>query len=249
MNKIRIGHPLKILPKVKSTNDFVLQKIADGNVSEGMAWHADYQYEGKGQRGKVWMADPGDNINLSILLCPMLRPDETFVLNAVIALAVYDFYCSYVNDEVRIKWSNDLYIKRKKGAGILIENIIRGSKWKYAVVGIGLNLNQEHFDERLPNPVSLKQITGKHWDAAEMAGVLCRFIEERYHTLKTLKKETIINEYEKHLFRLHEAALFQKKGKTFEATILGVKKEGQLILKEKDGTIREVNFGEIKFVI
>lgn len=249
MNKIAVGDPFIRLEKTGSTNNYAMQQIAKGGVTEGTAWYADYQDQGRGQRGKSWMAKPGDNISLSVVLQPvMLRPSDTFALSALIALAAYDFFKTYAGVESCIKWSNDIYWCDKKAAGILIENMIRGSKWTYAVIGIGVNLNQESFSTELPNPVSLRQITGHKWDPQTLAKDLCRQIELRYNALNPAHLNTVIEEYESHLFRLHEPALFAMNDETFEGCIHGIEKDGRLIL-QRGAKLLRVGFGEVRFVV
>ena len=84
------------------------------------------------------------------------------------SLPAYDFFNFYAIDETSIKWPNDIYWRDRKAGGILIENILQGKKWKFAIVGIGININQTLFPASLPNPVSLKQITGKTFNVVEL---------------------------------------------------------------------------------
>jgi len=246
MKEVIIGNPFIELDEVGSTNDVAKSAFEKGEISEGTAWHAQFQNKGKGQRGKTWMAKSGDNINLSFILYPkMLKPTETFVLNMVISLAVYDLIKEIAGADVCIKWSNDIYFKDKKVCGILIENHFRGKEWEYAIIGIGVNLNQETFDNALPNPISLRQITGKKWNPVLMAKRVCKCITSRYHNIE---REAILKTYEQQLFWLNKPGLFQKEEEKFEATIRSVQPDGTLVL-ERDKKLMEVTFGEIKFLV
>ncbi len=80
-----------------------------------------------------------------------------------VSLGICDFLDRYCHGST-IKWPNDIYVKNDKIAGILIENSIMGEKIESSVAGIGLNINQDKFDPGIPNPVSLKMITGKEYD-------------------------------------------------------------------------------------
>ncbi len=249
MNSPSVGTPFICLDEVDSTNNYAMRQIAEGGIKEGTAWHANFQRQGRGQRGKRWQAAAGDNINLSVVLQPvMLPPSQSFVLNAVVALAACDFFTRYAGGESSIKWSNDVYWRDKKAGGILIENVIRGSRWTHAVIGMGVNLNQERFPASLPNPVSLRQITGRSWNPVALAGELCKHLEARYHALDPAKVTAVIEEYEHRMFRLREPALFVMKEETFEGCILGVEKDGRLILRRGKQLLR-VAFGEVRFVV
>ena len=164
-----IGKPLIILSTVDSTNNHAMGLIREGKAASGMVIFALEQSEGKGQRGRNWHSDSGKNIMMSSLIgAEQFSIKEQFALSATIALACCDFFSKYAGDETRIKWPNDLYWRDRKAGGILIENIVRGTDWNWTVIGIGLNINQTQFSNEAGKPVSLKQITGKHWDIKAM---------------------------------------------------------------------------------
>src|SRR6187397_1554210 len=153
--------------------------LADGHgeAQHGLAIFSHEQTAGKGQRGKNWVSEKDANIALSILLNPLpLSVPDQFKLSVCIAVSTWEFFSQYAGDETRIKWPNDLYWRDRKAGGVLIENVIgrwdpiaiglgsgveKSEAWKWSVIGIGININQTAFSPDLPNPVSLKQITGK----------------------------------------------------------------------------------------
>jgi BirA family transcriptional regulator, biotin operon repressor / biotin---[acetyl-CoA-carboxylase] ligase len=242
-----IGHPYIILPTIDSTNNYAMRQIQAGLANHGAAWFALEQTAGKGQRGKSWLTTPNLNIMLSAVVTPNLLPTRQFWLSATVALACFDFYKKYAGDETRIKWPNDVYWRDRKAGGILIENVFRGSDWLYAVVGIGINVNQVVFDPSLTNPVSLKQITGRNFDAAELGRELCRCLETRYQQLQADGIEAIMQEYQQVLYKLHQPVTLKKGNISFETTIMGVSETGRL--QTKDTMEREFDFGEVEMVI
>ncbi len=223
-----------------------MRQIQAGLATHGTVWFALEQTAGKGQRGKSWLTTANQNIMLSVAITPDLLPTRQFWLSATVALACYDFYKKYAGDETRIKWPNDVYWRDRKAGGILIENVFRGSDWLYAVVGIGININQVLFDTALPNPVSLKQITGKDFDPTEMGRELCQALENRYQVLRA-GNTVIMQEYQQALYKLHQPVTLKKGTASFETTITGVSDSGQLLTK--DVTDRAFDFGEVEFVI
>lgn len=241
--------PLTILQEVDSTNNYAMTCINENDVISGQAWLALHQTSGKGQRGKQWQSKPGENIMMSIAFRPsgLLIADQ-FILSSSIALGSYDFVKNYAGSATRIKWSNDIYINDRKAGGILIENVIRGNKWMFAVAGIGINLNQESFSPDLPNPVSLCQITGRKHDLLKMAEELYSCIMDRLFLMRPKDYEQLLKEYNLRLYRRGEKQQFVSKREKFEATIKRVEKDGKLVL-EKDGKLTSVNFGEVSFII
>lgn len=219
----------------------------------GMAFFAHEQTAGKGQRGKNWVSEKGANIALSILLnpFPISIPDQ-FKLSVCIAASTWDLFSKYAGDETKIKWPNDIYWRDRKAGGILIENLVQSKQsamgnWQWAVVGIGININQTVFDPDLPNPVSLRQITGKNFQPPELAKELCAAIEKNYQLLMTGNFETLFNKYQTHLYKKEEKVKMKKNNRVFETTIKGVSETGQLITQH---SIEErFEFGEIEWII
>lgn len=244
-----IGQPFYILDKIDSTNNYAMGQVNTGNVTPGTAWLAMEQTAGKGQRGKQWLSPPGQNIMLTVALQPGTLPlSRQFMLSVAVALGAYDLFHRYAGDETSIKWSNDIYWRDRKAGGILIENVLRGSTWQYAITGIGLNINQASFPEHLPNPVSLRQITGKSRDVVALARELCACLEQRVQALRPATYNTMLEEYKSLLFRLGEPALYRMNGEYFQGIVRDVLPDGHLCL-EKDGRVLELGFGEVEFVV
>ena len=239
------AEPFIILNSIDSTNNYAMRQVHAGAAKHGMAYFSFEQTAGKGQRGKQWESTPGQNIILSIIVEPrLLSITKPFVLSASIALACYDLFNFYAGAETTIKWPNDLYWRDRKAGGILIENVISGSVWNYAVAGIGININQVEFATHLLNPVSLKQITGKHFDVLETAKKLCGFIEQRC----TAPDETnVLKTYNEVLYKCGEVVRLKKGNIVFDTVVHAVSGDGQL--HTKDVTDRQFQFGEVEWII
>eukprot|EP01137_Pigoraptor_chileana_P015025 Opistho-2@5140 len=103
----------------------------------------DNQTAGRGQRGNVWEASIGENLTFSLILKPnFLKASEQFQLNVAVSLGVLDCLSEYIDEDLKVKWSNDIYFQNQKMGGILIENTLQGYQIGYSVIGIGLNINQ-----------------------------------------------------------------------------------------------------------
>jgi BirA family biotin operon repressor/biotin-[acetyl-CoA-carboxylase] ligase len=164
-----------------------------------------------------------------------------------IAIAVHDFFSKYAGDETFVKWPNDLYWRDRKAGGILIENILQGTRWQFSVAGIGINVNQTAFSPHLPNPVSLKQITGRHFDILALARKLCGHIQRRLNMLLEEPPEALLQEYNALLYRKQESVKLKKENIVFETFIRGVNMQGKLMTKA--AVEQEFNWGEVEWVI
>lgn len=226
-----------------------MEQVNKGVVTAGTTWFAMEQTAGKGQRGKQWLSPPGENIMLTVALQPGTLPlSRQFMLSVAVALGTADFFSRYAGDETGIKWSNDIYWRDRKAGGILIENILRGNTWQYAITGIGININQATFPDHLPNPVSLRQITGKNWDAVALAKELCACLQEQVQMLHPANYTTLLDTYKSKLFRLEQPGVYRMNGAYFQGIIRDVLPDGRLCL-EKDGQLLELGFGEVEFIV
>jgi len=242
---ISLGETLSVLPRVDSTNNYAMAQIRAGLAKHGDGYFALEQTAGKGQRGKGWQTEPGANIILSLVLQPRwLAVSQQFHLSAAIALGCYDFFRHLTGSETSIKWPNDIYWRDRKAGGILIENLLAGDSWQYAVVGIGLNINQAAFPESLVNPVSLRQITGREWAVQELVKELCRCLQERYGQLEQTKGFPA--DYNRVLYKRGETVRLKKETRLFDAVIKGVAESGELVVEA--GTEERYGFGEVQWV-
>lgn len=245
-----IGQLLTILPSVDSTNNYAMARATAGDAGHGSAWFAMEQTAGKGQRGRQWLANPGENIMLSTVIQPAELPfHQQFLLSAAMALACYDFFKNYAGDETRIKWPNDIYWRDRKAAGILIENRLDTARgvWQWAIVGMGVNINQVKFGDGHKNPVSLKQITGKTWDMLELTRELCACQEYWWQKFRGGHLQEIMGKYHDSLYKLGENVKLKKDNAVFETKIAGVNIAGKL--HTKDVMDRYFEVGEVEWML
>ncbi len=249
---------LIVLDSVDSTNNYAMAKVHAGLAKHGDGWFAQHQSTGKGQRGKSWHTGNGKNIALSIVIEPMpLLITEQFKLSAAIALACFDFFSTYAGDETKIKWPNDIYWRDRKAGGILIENVIgkssgnnkkySSSSWKYAIAGIGININEADFDRGLTNAVSLKQITGKDFESVELAKQLQQIVLKRVKELHQKPFEVLLKEYNNNLYKMNRAVRLKKNNIEFESVIKGVTETGQLYTTDRIDNF--FDFGEVEWIL
>jgi BirA family biotin operon repressor/biotin-[acetyl-CoA-carboxylase] ligase len=222
-----------------STNTLLKELLAKGEWPKGENYlYAGYQTAGRGQTGNSWESEEGKNLICSILLPP---DKNLYFLNIAVGVAIVRL----LGEPFTIKWPNDIYYEDKKLAGILLENAIVGNEVKYTIAGIGLNVNQTAFISDAPNPVSLKQITGKEYD-------IDQWMTDLYKTVQAVlnePEEDIWSYYKAHLYRREGYWPFEDKNGTFEARIEDVLPTGEIILKDKNNKERIYHFKQIRYVL
>jgi len=243
-----IGQNLVKLSSVASTNNYLKDLVSNsGPLAEGSVIMADHQFAGKGQLQNVWESEAGKNLTISILLKPtFLGIDQQFELNKSVSLALLDVLSPLLGPEVSIKWPNDILVADRKIAGILIENSVQGSRWKQAVVGIGLNVNQTQFSPNLTRATSIKNVLQTEYNLNSLLADLCMALERRYLQVRAQKFADLHRDYLQHLFKFGEQSRFRVGDEVIEAEISGVSPTGLLELYSSNGT-QNFGFKEIAF--
>ena len=234
------------LDSVDSTNNYAMGLIHEGLARHGLTIRTAHQTKGKGQRGKVWETEPGANLSFSIIVKPGLLLTQSFQLLAATALAVRDELEKILGDETKIKWPNDLYWRDRKTGGILIENVLRGRQWQWAVIGICINVNQTKFNG-LKNAVSIKQITGKETDVLQLARAIQKAVMNECNNLQQQGFADIFEGYNRQLYKLQQPVRLKKESRILSTNIKGVNISGQLITGNE---MEECfDFGEVEWLI
>lgn len=242
-----IGQPFIELLTVESTNNYAMGLARAGMAQHGSVVFTHEQTKGKGQRTKEWVSQRGQNIAMSLVIKPSgLKVSDLFLLSMMTAAGLHDFFLNYVAEEIKIKWPNDIYRRDRKAAGILIENVWQGTEWKFAVIGMGVNVNQTDFGELARKAVSLKQITGKNFEPLVLAKQLCGILEEKYQLLLS-DPSSIIEQYKSQLYKLNETVRLKKNKRVFDAKFKDVNNNGQMVVQH----VMEEKFdvGEVDWII
>ena len=239
---------------IGSTNTYLRELNGGDPAYDYEVAVADFQTAGRGQKGNTWESEQGKNLLFSILAHPKgIKVQEQFYISEAIALAVSDAVIAAAGPEYAagfsVKWSNDIYYKDFKMAGILIENTLQGSSILDTVVGVGLDVNQEVFVSDAPNPISLKNITGRDCDRdALLDDIIARFIG--YMELDTPSQRAGVDElYRSRLYRRQGYYKFRDENGVFEACIEGIRPDGCLMLQTRSGEHRTYEFKQVQFVL
>lgn len=237
------------LEETESTNLYLRQLLREQRLEEGSMVIADFQTGGRGQMGNSWFSSKGENLLFSLLIYPRdVQANEQFIISRIVSLAVKNTLDRFT-DDIRIKWPNDIYWKEQKIAGILIENDIETRYITNSVIGIGININEQLFPPELPNPVSLRQITGVIQDKDYILDIFQREFFLLYRDFQKGEIKAIEDEYMLDLYRVNGYYWYEDKNGRFMAEIDDVLSSGHLVLKTMDTEEeRKYAFKEVAFV-
>ena len=237
------------LNAIDSTNSYLKKLVVEEIVQNFTVVVTEHQISGRGQMGTVWESDKGKNLTFSILIeFEELRITNQFYLSMAIALGVLKAVKGYVNSGVQVKWPNDILADKDKLAGILIENVLKGANIKYAIVGIGVNVNQESFSKDVENVTSLKKICGHSIDKNILLEKIVSSIKHYVSFLDNHQFQELKELYIDVLFKYNKPAMFvDNSGDQFLGKIIDISEDGRLVVELENEKTRKFNLKEIKF--
>ena len=237
--------PIIHLSSVDSTNNYAAELIRTGEVTHGTVILADEQTAGKGQRSSSWTSAPGLDLTFTLILKPQgLEVNKQISLSHIAALSIHDMLvCSGVEEDIRIKWPNDVMVEERKIAGILIENSLLGEQVEFALIGVGVNVGRKSFPEGL-RATSLNRILGRKFVVKKLLALFLSAFKERYELWYQHEKEFV--GLDERLWKKGVWCDFQLDDTPLIAKPLSVKDNGQLVLELEDGTVHAFGTERLK---
>lgn len=237
---------------IDSTN-IKAKQLAEAGEKEGSLIVADKQTAGRGRRGRSWDSKSGTGIFMSLILRPDIPPVNVSGITLVAAMAIARAIENVCVIKAQIKWPNDIVLGKKKICGILTEMSSEMNYVHYAVVGIGINVNNEKFDEKIEDTAtSIYLETGVRVDRDRLAAEIMNCFDVYYRRfIESKGLEPLVEEYNSMLANLDKEVkvLFglaedydEDKAKCGIAR--GIDKDGALIVETKLETLHVVS-GEV----
>ena len=216
-----------------STNTLLRQRCSTNLSSDGEVLWTTTQRQGRGQGNTVWQSQSGKNLTFSMYKeFKLVKVQNPFVLSCLVSLGIQAALESLKIPNVHVKWPNDIMSGDKKVCGILIENMFKGSSLYACIIGIGLNVNQENF-ENLPKAASMFQIMETTYDLDYVLETCLNSIRQKLELL-IHSEEQIITLYEASLYRNKKPSTFESNGSLFTGIIRGVNLQGLLKVQLED---------------
>jgi BirA family biotin operon repressor/biotin-[acetyl-CoA-carboxylase] ligase len=197
------------LDAIDSTNAYLKELSSKNSIEDYTVVVANFQTNGRGQMGTNWFSEDAKNLTFSVFKnINCLDNHEQFYLSIATSLAIYKALKQFNIPELKIKWPNDILSSNQKVCGILIENVIKNGKMSAAIIGIGININQNDFNGVI-NAASLKNITGVVYDKDEVLNAIINQIENYESLIQNRNFKILKEEYEQFLFRKDKPSTFK----------------------------------------
>ena len=206
MEPLQAGGGIIWVESTESTNSELRRRI--GELDNLSVIAAREQTAGRGQGDHSWFSSPAANLTFSILFrfgegFPVtLGSSDAVLVTQITTLAIRDHLLSRGIGS-RIKWPNDIWTGDRKICGILIENRSMGGMVTSSIVGIGLNVNETGWPAGLPNPVSMRELSGKVYNLDEELLGLTERLRSRYEEAASPEgRRRLDEEFSLNVFRL-----------------------------------------------
>ena len=245
MNLKQFNYSLIIVDQTESTNTLLCELKKSHPLKSGAVVLANSQTNGKGQKGNQWLSEPEKNLTFSVLALPLIKSKYAYYLNMVAALAVHKTLKD-LKINAQIKWPNDILVNGKKIAGILIENQLQGKSIGQSIIGIGLNVNQIHFNADI-NATSLKLETLNLIDKMDVLEQCYQYLDFYYNLLIQSNFKLIKQHYLSNLYRLNQNEDYNDCDGPFKGTITGIDETGRLSVKKEDQKVYTFDIQEISY--
>lgn len=234
--------------RIGSTNTAAMQAAAQ-NEPEGAVFLAEEQTSGRGRGGHTWDSEPSTGIYCSIVLRPPLAPADALFLSLVAGLAVSEAVESVTTIRPDLRWPNDVMLGERKFCGILTELNAEVTKVRYAVVGIGINVNQNSFAPELkPIATSLRQETGREWSRVDLVAALLKSLDREYRALlenARQGRESILKRFEERSSYARRREVHVEEDGGYDGITEGLDERGFLLVRTDQG-LRTVLSGGVR---
>ena len=241
-----MGKNVIYLPQCHSTNTEMQTFLKKASLEEGTVVMADFQIKGRGQLKDKWVSQKGKNILMSVLLKPtFLSLDQQFYLTIALGLAIVDALGHFIGNDLKIKWPNDVYVGANKIAGILTEASVSKKSIDHAVIGVGVNINQQEFGTLKATSILLE--TGLYKSKDHVMELIFLALENWYQKIKNRQYSEIILKYHALLYWRNERHTFGVQEKQMEGKIKGINDRGQLIIEIRGKEVT-INHKELIFI-
>ncbi|HID56652.1 TPA: biotin--[acetyl-CoA-carboxylase] ligase [Candidatus Poribacteria bacterium] len=229
-----------------STNDDAI-RLARAGAPEGTLILADYQTDGRGRFGRRWVAAPKTSVLMSLILRPAIPMERMGLLNLAASVSVAMAISKEIGMDATIKWPNDVLVKRRKVAGILLETGLDLNGNPFSALGIGINVNVPADDFPLDlrsKATSLSELAGRYLDRFELIDLFLSEFEPRYREINSGEWSALLSEYRRLSWTLGKWVRLTVDGHRIDGLALDIGDHGELLVRLPDGRFERAFSGE-----
>jgi BirA family transcriptional regulator, biotin operon repressor / biotin---[acetyl-CoA-carboxylase] ligase len=246
-----LGRRVEVHDEVDSTNTIAEQRGIDG-APDGLVVLADRQTAGRGRLGRSFFSPGGRSLYLSALLRSELPPEHMHrhVFGAAVAVAECARAVLPESCRIELKWPNDVLIEGRKASGINLPVQLEGSRVRFGVLGIGVNVNLEQAE--LPEELraiatSLRIAGGKPLDRVAFGEALLARLEAELDDVRAGAFEAVLERFRKSFTMAGKEVRIGGPGLSREVvgTVQGLADDGALLVKPRGAPVERILAGDV----
>ena len=246
LNTEYVGKSLYVFKEVSSTNT-VAKFLSMHEINDGSVIISEKQTAARGRSGKAWESPLG-GVWLSIVLNPHVEHSKLPLITLATGVAVAKTLEKIGVENPEIKWPNDIMLNGKKVCGILTEAVAKFNTIENVIIGVGIdaNLDLDTFPEELKEGTTTLEIElGEKVDENELIRIFLEEFEKISELFDHEGYEAILKEWRKRSYSIGKIVEVREPfNKNYDAYVLGISKEGALVVEKIDGTLAKVISGE-----
>ncbi|MBI5000262.1 MAG: biotin--[acetyl-CoA-carboxylase] ligase [Euryarchaeota archaeon] len=235
--------------EIGSTNEGI-RALAEKGAPGGIVIVSDIQTGGKGRLGRKWESPKG-GLWFSFLLRPRMLPGSAPVITLMAGAAVAKALRALYKIDARVKWPNDILIDGRKVCGILSEASAQGGKLDFAIVGIGINANNDaralRLERPIAQPVSVKDLVNREVDIPELLAGVLQAIEREYALVRDGKTDKVLSDWSSLSDTIGKRVEIMDAGARLMGMAKGIAADGALVLETESGDVI-VNSGDCRYM-
>jgi BirA family biotin operon repressor/biotin-[acetyl-CoA-carboxylase] ligase len=245
-----VGRQIQVFRETTSTNDIV-ERLAQDGLKEGVVVFAEGQTKGRGRLGRKWHSPAGKGLWFSVLLRPSIRPQEATRIMVGAATALARAIRKSTGVTVEIKWPNDILVRGRKVAGMLMEISAELDTIRHVVLGTGIdvNLGPEHFSGDLRSTAtSLQMEAGRPIDRAELAAAILRELDADYTRIVSGRFEAVVAEWQSLCSTLGHFVSIRMGDRVIRGHADSLDSDGSLLVRTQDSRLEKITGGDVTLV-
>ena len=229
---------------IDSTNEELIRRARVGGMPQVLI--AAEQLAGRGRLGRSWVSTAGDGLYMSILIRPDIAVEKAPLLSLIMGLAAVRAVKDVTGIEAMLKWPNDLVINGKKVAGILAASEIKETKLDFVVIGIGINMFQESFQEEIAKTATSLKLSGGTFIREDLENSIVKSFNRYYDIfIREESFRAFTEEYNSLTVNVGRRVRIIEPDNEYEAESLGVNEDGELIVRTDRGELKTIRSGEV----
>jgi BirA family biotin operon repressor/biotin-[acetyl-CoA-carboxylase] ligase len=246
LNQSLFGTNIIFHKSLNSTN-ILAKELATKGSPEGTIVLTEEQTRAMGRMGRRWWSPGYVNLLFSILLYPNIKPDQIFVLTMTLALATIEAIKERSGLIPLIKWPNDLYVDRRKLAGILAEFSLSHGRIEYVILGLGLNVNwNPNHEADVTNPAtSILQEAGLKLSRNDLLVGILRQFEDYYRDVLAGKIDDFYRRWNELSLIMGQEVEIRSAKEKIRGTAIRIDKKGALVIKDHHDTEQKIISGDV----